>query len=485
MKTKAHILLTGATGYIGRRLLPVLLKQGYRISCCVRDASRFRPPEGDYEVNVVEADFLEESHMQRLPESVDAAYYLIHSMSGSIGNFSEKEARSARNFKSYINRSQAKQIIYLSGLVSSEELSEHLQSRFAVERILASSDCPLTTLRAGIVVGSGSASFEIIRDLVEKLPLMIAPKWVENRCQPIAVRNVMECLTGVLLREDCYESSFDIGTKRPYTYKEMLYQYAEVRGLKRTIISVPVMTPRLSSYWLYFVTSTSYNLAVNLVDSLKVEAICQEHRLTELLGIEVLSYKDAVRLAFDRIEQNEIVSTWKDSLGSSSSHPDLKQFIEVPKYGCFKDVQTERIEDAETAARIWSNITSIGGSRGWYYGDNLWKIRGFLDKLFGGVGLQRGRRNPGQLKAGDPLDFWRVLVCDEEDKRLLLYAEMRLPGEAWLEFKVEEQRVKQIATFRPDGIPGRLYWYAMWPFHLLVFKGMLRNLIRFRESKDH
>ena len=454
-----RILLTGATGYIGKRLLPVLLEEGHQVICCVRNRATFDVKPA-WNVEIFEVDFLEDVDLERAPLDFDAAYYLIHSMSASIDDFQPLEEQTARNFREFVDASQARQIIYLTGIVNSDELSTHLRSRLRVEEILDAGRTPLTALRAGIIVGSGSASFEIVRDLVEKLPVMVAPKWVNTKCQPVAIRDVIKFLTGVLLREDCYDRNFDIGCREVLTYKEMLLEYASVRSLRRWIITVPVMTPRLSSYWLYFVTSTTYELGVNLVESMKIDVICRDQELAEKLGIEPIPYREAVELAFDKIEQNMVVSSWKDSLISSSKLGSLQRYVNVPKYGVFQDRKVLPIEH-NTIEQVWQNVYSIGGDRGWYYGNLLWKLRGYLDKLVGGIGLRRGRTNPDKIHAGDALDFWRVLVADDEDKRLLLYAEMKLPGEAWLEFDIVEKDGRsylfQTATFRPYGVMGRLY----------------------------
>lgn len=479
------ILLTGATGYIGKRLLPVLIEAGHHVVACTRDRNRFEMLDSwAGKVTVVEVDFLEEPTPSLFPTDIDVAYYLVHSMSASIGGFEEQESRSATHFRTYLDATNAEQIIYLTGIVNEEEnLSPHLQSRLNVERILGESRAALTALRAGIIVGSGSASFEIIRDLAEKLPVMIAPKWLDTVCQPVGIRNVIQYLTGVLKREDCYNQSFDIGCGEVLSYKEMLLGYAEVRHLKRYIFAVPIMTPRLSSYWLYFVTSTSYPLAVNLVDSMKVDVVCRDNVLGERLEIELFSYQEAVKMAFQRIEQNMVVSSWKDSFVSSLDKRTLEENMEVPSYGCFKDKKSRPIPGGSTD-RILRNLWSLGGDRGWYYGTVLWKLRGYLDKLVGGVGLRRGRTHLSDIHPGDALDFWRVLIADQEKKRLLLYAEMILPGDAWLEFKIVSENgvdvLKQTATFRPDGVWGRLYWYAVIPFHAFVFNGMIRNIIKFK-----
>lgn len=469
------ILLTGATGYIAQRLLPVLVDAGHTIVCCVRDLRRFYiHDEWIAQVTKIEVDFLKPESLANIPLDIDVVYYLIHSMSTSSGDFSEMEQRSAENFVQRIEETNVKQVIYLSGIVNEAQLSKHLQSRKNVEAILAHSRVALTTLRAGIIVGSGSASFEIMRDLVEKLPVMIAPKWLKTKCQPIAIRNVIEYLSAILLREETYNESFDIGGPDVLTFKEMLLQFGEVRDLKRSIFVVPVMTPKLSSYWLYFVTSTNFSLAKNLVKSMSVEVVCKPNKLSQLFPIKLISYKEAIRLAFDRIEQNQVLSSWTDALSSDVLMKGISAYISVPTKGCFSDQKRVRLEDPDTAL---NNIFAIGGDRGWYYADWLWNLRGLLDKVVGGTGIRRGRKNDTEILVGEALDFWRVLVADRDKKRLLLYAEMKLPGEAWLEFRINSaDELIQTATFRPLGLWGRLYWYSVLPFHYFIFRGMARNI---------
>jgi uncharacterized protein YbjT (DUF2867 family) len=478
------ILLTGATGYIGKRLLPVLIEQGHSVVCCVRNINRF-PSDGVYHhpnVSLFEVDFLKDIPSSESIKGIDAAYYLIHSMSSKTKDFGSLEERSANSFVNLVEQTSAKQIIYLGGITNEEKLSKHLASRKKVEEILSKSKAPLTSIRAGIIVGSGSASFEIIRDLVEKLPVMITPKWLNTRHQPIAIRNILQYLSGVLLKPETFNKSYDVGGPDVLSYKEMLLQFAEIRGLKRFIFTVPVMTPRLSSYWLYFVTSTSYMLAINLVNSMKIEVVAKNNELEKMLNIKPFTYKEAVQLAFQRIEQNNVISSWKDSLSSSYTDNSLLEHINVPTDGCFVDNREKEI--IQGVEQVLDNIWSIGGERGWYYGDWLWHLRGFLDKLAGGVGLRRGRTNLHKINTGDTLDFWRVLAADKQNKRLLLYAEMKLPGEAWLEFNIinkgENYFLKQTATFRPKGVLGRLYWYSVLPFHYFVFDGMAKNIINYK-----
>jgi uncharacterized protein YbjT (DUF2867 family) len=469
------ILLTGATGYIAQRLLPGLLAEGHEVICCVRDTNRFNTERYNSRLlTVLEIDFLKPETLQKIPADIDAAYYLIHSMSTSTGDFEKMEEISSYNFKERIQQTRARQVIYLSGIVNEDALSKHLSSRKNVEKILGSGSYVLTTLRAGIIIGSGSASFEIIRDLVEKLPVMIAPIWLRTRSQPIAVRNVIEFLLRVLLNEKTFNSNYDIGGPDILTYKQMLLRFAKVRGLKRWIGIVPVMTPKLSSYWLYFITSTSYSLAQNLVDSMKIEVICRENNLNEILGIVPVNYEAAITEAFQKIEMKKVESSWKDALTSDILNDGISKHATVPIQGCFFDYRKIKVVNSkESLEKIWS----IGGKTGWYYADWLWGIRGFLDKLAGGVGLRRGRKNPSEISPGDALDFWRVLIADKKGKRLLLFAEMKLPGEAWLEFKIDSEEIlHQTATFRPLGLWGRIYWYSVLPFHGIIFRGMIRKI---------
>ncbi len=470
------ILLTGATGYIGKRLLPILVAKGHHVVCCVRDKNRFFvPTEYRNQVEVVEIDFLKKETLVQIPESIDAAYYLIHSMSSSIANYDELERISAENFVERANQTQVKQVIYLSGIVNDQSLSKHLSSRKRVETILSTGNFAATTLRAGIIVGSGSASFEIIRDLVNKLPVMVTPKWLNTKCQPIAINDVLEFLSKSLLNPVTYNQSFDIGGPDILTYKEMLLGFAKAKKLKRWIFTVPVMTPKLSSYWLYFVTATSYKLATALVSSMKVEVVCKDSHINQLLAVTPMSYEMALSKALLKVEEDQVASSWKDSLVSGRFKINISEFLKVPKKGCFIDRRKKEIINRElTIERIWS----IGGETGWYYGNWLWNIRGFIDKLVGGVGLRRGRTNKHSIHAGDVLDFWRVLYADKEKGKLILFAEMKLPGEAWLEFKIIGNTLYQSATFKPRGIWGKLYWYSVFPFHGFIFEGMLNRLIR-------
>jgi len=469
------ILLTGSTGYIGKRLLPILIEAGHEVICCVRDPKRFNPPESIKEnITVLQLDLLDKTSLESIPKDIDGAYYLVHSMSSS-GDYKSLEEESAINFRNALNKTNIKHLVYLGGITNETELSKHLTSRKNVEIELSKGNYNFTALRAGIIIGSGSASFEIIRDLVEKLPLMITPKWLNTKCQPIGISDVLTFLSKTIFNSKTFNQNFDIGGPDILSYKNMLLIFGKERNLKRAIYTVPIMTPKLSSYWLYFVTSTSYKLATSLVNSMKIEVICRDNKLGELLEIKAISYKEALRRAFSKIENNETLSSWKDAYSSSGINFNISEFIQVPTFGCFKDSRTNSYKSREACVeKIWR----IGGQTGWYYGNWLWKLRGFIDKLFGGVGLRRGRTNPDAINVGDSIDFWRVLFANKEEGRLLLFAEMKLPGEAWLEFKVEGDKLIQTATFRPLGLAGRLYWYAVLPFHGFIFNGMLKQLTK-------
>ena len=467
------ILLTGATGYIGKRLLPVLVEAGHEVICCVRDKSRFHAANSIKEnIKVIEVDLLKVETLHNIPNDIDGAFYLVHSMSTSA-DYEKLELDSAINFREKINQTQANHVVYLSGITNEDKLSEHLSSRKNVELELRKGIYNCTTLRAGIIIGSGSASFEIIRDIVEKLPVMVTPKWLNTKCQPIGVSDVIVFLSSTIFNEKTYNQDFDIGGPDVLSYKEMLLGFAEIRNLKRRIFIVPVMTPRLSSYWLYFVTSTSYKLAVALVNSMKIEVVCRDKKLQEILKLSPLNYNASLEKAFSKIRTNDIVSSWKDAYVSSGMNINISDFIEVPSFGCLIDSREKAFDDKKHCIdKIWA----IGGENGWYHGNWLWGFRGFLDKLVGGVGIRRGRTNNNSLNVGDALDFWRVLYANKEEGRLLLFAEMKLPGEAWLEFKIKDGKLFQKATFRPLGLLGRIYWFSVLPFHSFIFQGMINKI---------
>lgn len=471
----AKILVTGANGFIGKRLILVLLNQGHEIFafCRIKGAKVFA--EDKPNLHYIWGDLKNSESLKGIPQDIDAAYYLVHSMSDIVSDLAETESRVAENFILGIRSTKIKQIIYLGGIINDEtKLSPHLKSRLLVERILQQSGIPTTVLRASIIIGSGSASFEIIRDLCEKLPIMIAPKWVESECQPIAVGDVLFYLSNVLLNKECFNRTFDIGSPEVMTFKELMLGYSKFRNLKRWIINVPVLTPRLSSYWLVFITSVRFSLCSYLVESMKSSTVVKLRGINTILPHSCISYREALELAF----QNEVVSSWMDSWEVGGQDPDIENYVKVPQQGCLKDEQKILINDSrnETLDRIWS----IGGDKGYYGLDWAWHLRGLIDRMIGGVGLNRGRRHPSQILAGDSIDFWRVIRADKEKGELILFADMKVPGEAWLDFRIEQEKDRyylvQTATFRPKGLFGRLYWYSLVPFHFFIFKKMARAL---------
>ncbi len=477
-----RILLTGANGYIGMRLLPVLVEAGHEVTCVVRDRNRFKPsPDLLNKIDIIEYDFLHpENALQHFSKKYfDVAYYLIHSLGDTTTTLKEYELRSAGCFVLVASLTQVKQIVYLGGISNEKNLSKHLLARKVVKDVFIRSGIAYTIFEAGIIVGSGSISFEIIRDLTEKLPIMIVPRWLNSRCQPIAIRNVINYLHKCLLNEKTFFRVFEIGGPDVLSYKKMIKEFAAVRGYKRFIITVPALFPGLSAYWLYLTTSANITIARQLVQSMKNDVICKEHSIHEIIPQELFTYREAIEMAFLKIEQNMVVSSWTDAAASSLGRLDVNQYVEVPVNGCYKDSRMIEI-DKDSVEEVANRFFGIGGNHGWYYADNLWRIRGFMDKLAGGVGMTRGRRSDVDIQPGDALDFWRVLLVDRKNYRLLLLAEMKLPGEAWLEFSVEKKNdryfLKQTATFRPRGILGRNYWYAMLPFHFFIFRNMLKRI---------
>lgn len=462
------VLVIGANGYIGSRLIPVLIQEGHSVVALVRDHRRIKLPEEILrQITLIEGDLLK-SETLAFPKDCKAAYFLAHSMSYSKRDFHQLEGRAAENFCTALRATEVEQILYLSALNTGERLSGHFRSRLNVEAILQRSKIPVTIFRAGIVIGSGSASFEMIYDLVEKLPVMVTPKWVKNRCQPIAIYDVLFYLSQALGLRGCYGKTFDIGGGDILSYRQMMQIMAEEQGLSRLMITVPVLTPRLSSYWLYFVTSTNYTLASTLVDSLKSEAVCQEHTIESILPHTCLTFRQAIKRALKRDEHQRLMVDWRYAQLSE----ELPE--KPPEQKCIREVFEVAIQTSHEA--VCKKIFSIGGENGWYAYNWAWKIRGFIDKIFGGVGLRRGRSDPEKLCVGDALDFWRVIDVDAEGGYLLLFAEMRLPGKGWLEFSVKEQSVIQRVFFRPKGLLGYLYWYCLYPVHHFLFRKLIEAI---------
>ncbi len=366
-------------------------------------------------------------------------------------------------------------VVYLSGIIDKDSLSANSFSCRFLGHKLSQEAYPLTTLKTDIIIGFGSASFETIRDLVEKLPHINTPNWRKMKLQPMGFDNVLDCFIKTIDNGKTFNRNFNILVPENMTYKELLLEFRKARNLKRFILNVSLMTPKLFSYWLYFVNSTYFKFAFALVDSIKAENLCRKPEIFKIINIKPIRHQKVLKKTLSKIVGNRYSSSGKDSPISSALNVNISEFLDVPTFGCFRDKRTQRISNKqECIDRIWR----IGGKVGWYYANTLWNLRGFIDKLFGGVGLRRGRIQEDKLCAGDTIDCWRVLYANNEEGRLLLFSEMKLPGEAWLEFKVKYNRLEQTATFRPNGIWGRIYWYAVFPFHDFIFKGMLNNLAK-------
>jgi uncharacterized protein YbjT (DUF2867 family)/uncharacterized protein YndB with AHSA1/START domain len=475
------ILVTGATGYIGGRLVGALLAAGYRVRCLVRTPGKLANASWLNQVEVIQGDV--EADCVDAFAGCAAAYYLVHSI-GASPDWEARELRAAINVRDAAAANGLRRIVYLGGLgggsVSDDgpELSTHLTSRHEVGRILASGSTPVTELRAAVVIGSGSASFEMLRYLVEKLPVMVTPKWVGTLCQPIAIRDVLRYLVDVLANDATAGRVLEVGGPDVLTYRQMMDIYAEEAGLaKRRIVPVPVLTPRLSSLWVGLVTPLPASLARPLVNSLVNEVVVNDHAIEDLCPGERTSYRDAVRLALGRIKSANIETTWFDAaVGGRVSEP-IPTDPEWSGGTVLADTQDVFI-DAPPAV-VFDAIVRVGGEHGWYAGEWMWAMRGAIDKAVGGPGMRRGRRHPHELHVGDALDFWRVDAL-EPGRLLRLRAEMKLPGEASLAWELEPEgtgtRVRQIAQFVPRGLMGRAYWYGVAPFHRFVFPGMLRGI---------
>jgi uncharacterized protein YbjT (DUF2867 family) len=481
---QAPILITGATGYIGARLIPRLLQAGYRVRVLARSPVKVsgRPWSGNPLLEIMKGDVLNPESLLAACRGCRAAYYLVHSMNPTSEDFTLTDRAAARNMASAAEAGGLERVIYLSGLgEETEDLSNHLSSRAEVADILQSGRVPVTVLRAAMIIGSGSASFEILRYLVERLPVIITPRWVDVPCQPIGIRNVLHYLIGCLECPETAGETYDIGQDQVVTYRQLMEIFAEEAGLpKRRIISVPIMTPRLSAFWIQLLTPVPAVLARPLAEGLRNRVICRENRIRELIPQELFDCRLAIRLALERVRQHEIESSWTDA---GTIPPAEWSTPGDPAWagGTFYN-DSRQILLAATPSEVWKAVVSIGGEAGWYYADWLWKLRGFIDQLVGGVGLHRGRRCPIAIAPGDALDFWRV-VSVTAPHRLLLVAEMRLPGEATLEFRLKEiapgqTMLQQVAHFLPRGLLGLLYWYAVTPFHNFVFDGMLKGFAR-------
>ncbi len=475
----SKILVTGASGFIGKRLIVHLLNQGHQIYALCRIKGTKVFTKDNPNLFYIWGDLKNSETLKNIPKDLDVAYYLVHSMSEIADDLEDRESKVVEEFIAGIKNTRIKQIIYLGGIINDEKiLSPHLKSRLLVEQALKRSLIPVTVLRASIIIGSGSASFEIIRDLCEKLPLMIAPRWVKTKCQPIAIPDVLFYLSQVLLKKECFDQTFDIGGPEILTFKELLVRYSEFRKLKTWIINIPFLTPHLSSYWLVFITTVRFSLCYYLIESMKSSTFVQLDEIQRIIPHKCLTYTKALQLAFQNISQNEVISTWMDSWEIHGNDPNIEDYLQVPIEGCLKDERKVLIKDSKvaTADRIWR----IGGNTGYYAMNWAWYLRGLFDQMIGGIGLNRGRRHPTEIQVGDSIDFWRVLLADKKNCHLILFSSMKVPGEAWLEFRLEQIENKdvlvQTATFQPRGILGRLYWYLLYPFHFVLFRMMSKAI---------
>jgi len=471
------VLVTGVTGYIGGRLVPRLLELGYRVRCLVRDPARLQGRPWQDRVEVVAGDVLDPQSLSPAMVGVNVAYYLIHSM-GSGVDFHQRDVKAATNFATAAQEAGVEQIIYLGGLAQTAVgLSEHLQSRQQTGDALRQTGVPVTELRAGVIVGTGSLSFEMIRYLTERVPVMICPRWVYTKTQPIGIREVLAYLTAVLTVTESKGRIIEIGGAEVVTYGDMMMIYARVRHLQRWLVPVPVLTPRLSSYWVDLVTPIPAAIARPLIEGLRNESVVRDGSARDLFpGIEPVSYETSVRRALVQLEASTVETAWSDAL--SSSQGDVSPVILTTQEGMIME-RRQRVVDA-SPVEVYQIFTGLGGKRGWLYMNWAWMIRGFMDRLVGGVGLRRGRRDPDEVRVGDALDFWRVEAV-EPDRLLRLRAEMKVPGKAWLQFETtphngNQTRLSQIAFFAPRGLLGWLYWYALYPIHGLIFSGLIERI---------
>jgi uncharacterized protein YbjT (DUF2867 family) len=470
------ILVTGATGYIGGRLVPYLLELGYKLRVLVRDPRRLQGRSWANQVEIVTGDVLRQETLSAALEGVDKAYYLIHSMS-SGEDFHRRDLVAANNFGEAAKRADVRHIIYLGGLGDYDsDLSKHLKSRHDTGRALAQAGVPVTEFRAAVIVGSGSISFEMIRYLTERIPIMICPRWVYTKTQPIGIDDVLAYLEAALTTPRCKGKVIEIGGADTLTYGQMMMGYADARGLKRKMLPVPFLTPKLSAYWVHWMTPVPAEIAHALVEGLRNEAIVNNDDAKDLFPqIDPLDYASTVKTALSRLNASEVETRWTDALTSSFRAENPVEF--TIHEGMF--IERRQIEVREKADEVFKNLIRIGGDRGWLYLDWLWEIRGWVDRLFGGVGLRRGRRDPNDLRIGDALDFWRVEHLDQ-DQSLHLRSEMITPGDAWLHFDLEplkeNTKLIQTAYFAPKGLFGLLYWYILYPIHNIVFSGMINTI---------
>ncbi|MFE6776945.1 SDR family oxidoreductase [Streptomyces sp. NPDC057702] len=487
-RTGLHCLVTGATGYIGGRLVPELLAAGHRVRCVGRSPEKLRAHPWADQVEIVRGDVLDADATRAAMEGIDVAYYLVHAL-GTGRGFEESDRRAARVFGECAAGAGVRRLVYLGGLtpagVPREELSPHLRSRAEVGDILLDSGVPAAVLRAAVIIGSGSASFEMLRYLTERLPIMITPSWVRTRIQPIAVRDVLRYLVGSAELPAGVSRAFDIGGPDVMTYLAMMRRYAEVAGLPRRVIApVPVLTPRLSGYWVGLVTPVPHAIAKPLAASLRYEVVCQEHDIARYVPDapgQPMPFDTALALALRKIQDAQVATRWSSAALPGAPSDPLPTDPDWAGGSLYIDLRESAVDVSPQA--LWRVVEGIGGENGWYSFPLAWAVRGWLDRLVGGAGLRRGRRDAQRLRVGDALDFWRVEAV-EPGRLLRLRAEMRMPGLAWLELRVDREEdsgrtwYRQRALFHPRGLLGHAYWWVVAPFHTVIFGGMARNIVR-------
>ncbi len=487
MSESKTVLVTGATGYVGGRLVPCLLREGYDVRCFVRDAERLRAqPWGD-KVEVAVGDALEADTVPPAMRDVDAVYYLIHSLGSGEEGFADRDRRAATNVRTAAEEAGVNRLIYLGGMrPKGERQSKHLQSRIETGEVLRDGSIPVTEFRAAQIVGSGSLSFELVRYLTERVPVMICPRWVHTPTQPIAIRNVLQYLIAALEQPRSAGQIIEIGGTDVLTYEEMFRKYAAIRGLKRWIVNIPFLTPRLSSHWVGLVTPVPNSIARPLIEGLDNEVVVDDPEVARTLfpDIELLSFEAAVRLALRRVGSDELPTVWNSAV-SSTPQPDRTATLDTTE-GLYREVRTRTVEaDPEVA---FDTIVRLGGETGWLYGNALWRLRGWIDQLLGGIGFRHGRRDEDRLRVGDAVDFWRVEALDP-GRMLRLRAEMQLPGRAWLQFDVKADDsggtcITQSVFFEPKGLLGTIYWNAVRPVQGALYAGQLRRLGNWIERRD-
>ena len=477
-----RLLVTGATGYIGGRLVPRLLEAGHSVCCLVRDPHRLEGRPWTDGVKLVQGDVLDSSSVRLAMRGMEAAYYLVHSMRDTKG-FRDRDLHAARTFGAVALEAGVGRIIYVGGLGDPDaHLSEHLRSRQETGEILRLSGVPVIEFRAGVVVGSGSVSFEMIRFLTERVPVMICPKWVRTRIQPIGIHDLLNYLAEALKIEATNEI-VEVGGADVVTYGEMMRGYARQRGLRRWMIAVPLLTPSLSSYWVHWVTPIPAAIAEPLIEGLRNEVVVRTDWARTLFpNLHPMSYREAVDRALDQMFNGVLETRWSDSVSSASGEQSVTTLTASGGYL----VERREVPVSASAEQVFQTFARAGGDEGWFYMNWAWRLRGAMDLMLGGVGLRRGRRDPGRVRVGDALDFWRVEEV-EEDRLLRLRAEMKVPGQAWLTFEARPRDdggadLILTAAFQPHGLTGLLYWRLLYPFHALIFSGMIRKIARRAES---